>query len=296
MSAEAKGIRLLSSGMRLEGVLRLPDERYAAPYPAVVFIHGYSGNMLEYDEMAGYLCLSGFATLQFNLRGCSAKSQKGRMLCATEWPEDAMNAVSYLAGLAEIDANRIGITGCSMGGAITLMMAALDPRIKCAAAMAPVGDGRAVLERAWTKNKSREDFEAFLKELETDMRQAAESGISRIVDVPYALCFNQKDDADYRQYRDEHPDMVSCVPLYSVFNSFLFMKPLNHCADIRIPVLLLHGDADEIVEKRQSEEIQKRISAPCELKIVRGAPHPLPVSEQAGEVFEAAAGWFAKYL
>lgn len=294
MPVQTHDTSFYSGNLRLEAVLRLPD--VSGPHPAVVFIHGYSGDMAEYDAMADYLCREGFATLQFNLRGCSANSKKGLMLCATEWMEDAANAVSYLSWLEETDASRIGITGCSMGGAVTLMMAALDPRIRCAVAMAPVGDGRAVLETAWAKNKNREAFEAFLTELYADMSEAAHNGVSRMVDVPYALCFNEKDDADYRQYRAGHPEMVSRVPLASVFNSFLYMKPINHCADIRCPVMLLHGDADEIVELKQSEAILKKITAPCELKVIRGAPHPLPVSEQAGEVFAAAAGWFAKYL
>jgi hypothetical protein len=43
---------------------------------------------------------------------------------------DGMRAVDYLQSRPEIDADRIGAFGCSGGGTITAMFAALDPRVK----------------------------------------------------------------------------------------------------------------------------------------------------------------------
>jgi alpha-beta hydrolase superfamily lysophospholipase len=129
-----------------------------------------------------------------------------------------------------------------------------------------------------------------------DMQRTADGTESEIVSVPYALALNGRDEKEYHEYRAMHPEMVSNVPLISVFNSFMLMKPLNHCADIRIPVLLIHGDADELVNVGQSESIRQQITAPCALRVVKNGPHPLPVSDQAAEVFKAAAAWFEKYL
>jgi cephalosporin-C deacetylase-like acetyl esterase len=46
---------------------------------------------------------------------------------------DARRALDYLAGRPDVDAERLGVTGCSGGGCITTYIAALDPRIKAAA-------------------------------------------------------------------------------------------------------------------------------------------------------------------
>lgn len=46
---------------------------------------------------------------------------------------DAMRAVDYLVSRPEVEASRIGSTGCSGGGTLTTYIAALDPRIKAAA-------------------------------------------------------------------------------------------------------------------------------------------------------------------
>ncbi len=46
---------------------------------------------------------------------------------------DAKRAVDYLITRPDVDADRIGVTGCSGGGAITTYVGAFDPRIKAAA-------------------------------------------------------------------------------------------------------------------------------------------------------------------
>jgi cephalosporin-C deacetylase-like acetyl esterase len=46
---------------------------------------------------------------------------------------DAKRALDYLETRAEVDKERIGVTGCSGGGTVTTYIAALDPRIKVAA-------------------------------------------------------------------------------------------------------------------------------------------------------------------
>ena len=46
---------------------------------------------------------------------------------------DAKRALDYLASRQEVDADKIGVTGCSGGGTLTTYISALDPRVKVAA-------------------------------------------------------------------------------------------------------------------------------------------------------------------
>jgi dienelactone hydrolase len=47
--------------------------------------------------------------------------------------QDARRGLDYLASRADVDAERLGVVGCSGGGCITTYLAALDPRVKAAA-------------------------------------------------------------------------------------------------------------------------------------------------------------------
>ncbi|MFN7921895.1 MAG: acetylxylan esterase [Bryobacteraceae bacterium] len=47
--------------------------------------------------------------------------------------QDGMRGIDYLISRPDVDADRVGVTGCSGGGAITTYIGAFDPRVKAAA-------------------------------------------------------------------------------------------------------------------------------------------------------------------
>ncbi|MNU29612.1 Acetyl xylan esterase (AXE1) [compost metagenome] len=53
---------------------------------------------------------------------------------------DAMRGLDYLSSRADVDATRLGALGCSGGGTVSAYLAALDPRVKAAAAGCYVSD------------------------------------------------------------------------------------------------------------------------------------------------------------
>jgi len=59
---------------------------------------------------------------------------------------DGMRALDYLESRPEIDATRLGCTGCSGGGTLTSYLMALDPRVACAAPVCFLTSLRRLLE------------------------------------------------------------------------------------------------------------------------------------------------------
>lgn len=57
---------------------------------------------------------------------------------------DVMAAVSVVSALPEVDAERVGLIGHSMGGTLTLWAAAMEPRVKAAVANCGVASLRAI--------------------------------------------------------------------------------------------------------------------------------------------------------
>jgi cephalosporin-C deacetylase len=124
--------------------------RPSAPgaYPGLLMLPGYSGNSMPQRAMAG----EGFAVLSVSVRahprsnGQYAPGFPGLMTDGIEAKEtygyrgvymDCYRALDVLRGLDGVDADRLGVTGGSQGGALTLLTAALRPEIRVAAADVP---------------------------------------------------------------------------------------------------------------------------------------------------------------
>jgi cephalosporin-C deacetylase len=136
-------------GARLSGWFITPDG--PGPFPALVFYHGYSWFR---GEPWGYLpwIAQGYAVLAVDVRGQAGDSDDHRSWSggavggwmtrgisdpATYYYRDvygdAVQAVEVLAARPEVDASRIAATGGSQGGGLTLVAAALSPRVMAAA-------------------------------------------------------------------------------------------------------------------------------------------------------------------
>lgn len=125
----------------------LPRKR-SGPLPAIIHVPGYVSEPLMPKATAakGYAALSvaprgklrsnqqfnpGYpGLLTHNMTDRNTYSYRGFYV-------DAVRAVDFLLGRPEVDSSRIGVTGSSQGGALTLVTSALRPEIRCAAAGAP---------------------------------------------------------------------------------------------------------------------------------------------------------------
>ena len=132
-------------GGRIAGWLITPangDE----PRPTLVFFHGYSGSK---GKVFNYLewILQGFTILTFDVRGqggdstdfaeypsgrCSGWMTSGILdpnaYYFTRAYADTVRALDFAVARPEVDADHIGVTGCSQGGGLALAACALDDR------------------------------------------------------------------------------------------------------------------------------------------------------------------------
>jgi alpha-beta hydrolase superfamily lysophospholipase len=102
----------------------------------VVITHGLSGNRLSGTHAARLLSKQGFAVLLYELRG-HGRSQAD--INTWGWVEinDLLGAIDYLRSRPDVDPERIGALGYSLGGQISLRAAAQERWIKAVAAEGP---------------------------------------------------------------------------------------------------------------------------------------------------------------
>ncbi|MBC8160801.1 MAG: acetylxylan esterase [Roseiflexaceae bacterium] len=125
------------------------------PFPALVIYHGYYGRRPDTWTLLAWAA-AGYAVLAIDVRGQGGHTGDGSiypdgqaagwLTKGVEQPDtyyyrgvyvDCVRAVDVLANLPHVDAERIGVTGVSQGGALTLATAALHPRVNVAAAEVP---------------------------------------------------------------------------------------------------------------------------------------------------------------
>jgi len=116
-------IFLSEDGLRMAGWY-VPPENGAL----VILLHGYGGNRMAMVWHAEQLTRAGYGVLMYDERA-SGESEGTYRSYGWEDPRDVGGALAFLSEKPEIDPEKIGIAGCSIGGQIALQGAAYYPQI-----------------------------------------------------------------------------------------------------------------------------------------------------------------------
>jgi pimeloyl-ACP methyl ester carboxylesterase len=123
---EYQSVALLSEleGITLSGWY-IPSENGAA----IILLHGYGGNRLEMISRADILVRHGYGVLLYDLRGHGESGGEQR---AFGWQDvkDVKAALEFLSRTENVNPDRIGILGFSIGGQIAIRATAEYEEIK----------------------------------------------------------------------------------------------------------------------------------------------------------------------
>lgn len=142
-------------GARVHAKLIRPKE-VKGPHPAVLMFHGYSGSSGDWADKLAYVA-AGYTVAALDCRGQGGLSEdvggvggwtlNGHIVRGLDdAPEkllfrqiflDTAQLARIVMEMPDVDADRVGATGGSQGGGLTLACAALEPRIKRAAPVFP---------------------------------------------------------------------------------------------------------------------------------------------------------------
>lgn len=100
---------------------------------AVIAVHAYNGNRTGVLYHAELLARSGFGVLMLDLRA-HGESQGQSFAFGWDADQDIFAALDYLQGRPEVDPQRIGALGLSIGAEIILQAAARDHRLRAVVA------------------------------------------------------------------------------------------------------------------------------------------------------------------
>lgn len=165
-------------GARIHAKLLRPAHR-PAPGPALVMLHGYHADSGDWYEKLGYVA-QGFTVVALDCRGQAGLSQdvggthgntvRGHIIRGLNdaihgAPQkllfrqiylDAAQLAGIVLAMPDVDPARVGVTGMSQGGGLTVACAALEPRIRRAA---PVFPFLSDYLRVWQMDQAKDAYE-----------------------------------------------------------------------------------------------------------------------------------------
>ena len=138
-------------GTYIYGELVMPE--IDEPCPLVFIAHGFKGtrNSGGAKELSERLATAGIAAVRIDFNGYKddyLKAQRTNRYTLTDMQTDAVKTINYVIDNYNIDTERIGVYGRSMGGRVAMMLANEDVGnfdFKAMTLIAPAGDEEAMI-------------------------------------------------------------------------------------------------------------------------------------------------------
>jgi len=241
--AKSEKISFQSDGLRLTGMIFVPEGAQKKPRPAICICPGIPRVPKPVEEK-GYPALAqkfyeeGFVALIFNLRGMAGS--EGTYSLAG-WSDDLRAAIDYLVPQPEVDSRSIGVLGFSGGAIVSIYNTANDSRIRFLIACSCPAD----LSRGSKQVRKRIQESGYQEALRISDRAEFEA-------------------AWYSQSRRFNP--ISWIDKISPR-----------------PVLVVHGAKDELVAVENAHELYRKAKEPKNFLIIEDAEHRIRESVEAIE-------------
>ena len=251
------------------GELYIPEEN---PSPGLVICHGMSKHGFRatelYRKLAQTACKHGFASLVFDFRGCGKSG--GRFDYGVGERQDVLCAINYLASRSEVISNKIFVVGHSLGGAVALYAVQDEPRVRGLALWATPSDHAHNVKKFIVKTRGLLSYHLFL----------FLSYVDALVGLPgffhikvYGISLRP------RCVREKLMRLNECETVSKLRN---------------VPVLVVVGDKDEIVDVEEARKVYSSSNEPKEFMIVRSANHVFEGKEE--EVVERTVRWMKRWV
>lgn len=289
-SYNQRSVAFPSNGLQIRGSLCLPNGN--PPHPIVILGHGFGG-LKEWTilETINALVDVGIAGLGFDFRNFGDSEGAPREEVAhLERFQNWQDAITYAASLPELDPQRIGIWGTSLGGRDVLAVASIDRRVQAVIAQAPLIQ--------WSASSAAR-MAGFGEDLERYQQELAEDRQNRHVgkEPRYLPFVGQCGDDAKREFIDslstkELRNYQGRITLQSYAPTILTdITPL--VAQIApTPVRFILARDDALPGQRQAYDMANE---PKSLVIIEGH-HFSPYTRSRREAIVAAQEWFAAQL
>ncbi|MYR09556.1 alpha/beta fold hydrolase [Streptomyces sp. SID724] len=244
--------------------------------PAVLIGHGFGGSKNDVRAQAEKLAADGYAVLTWSARGFGESGGEISLNDPDHEVKDVSRLIDWLATRPEVELDgkgdpRVGLTGASYGGAVSLLAAGHDERVD---AIAPVITYWNLADALFP--------DGVFKKLWAGIFITTGGGCEK---------FEKRLCAMYERVA------VSGTPDAEAVDLLTERSPSAVADRIKVPSLLLQGQSDSLFPLGQADAMQKAISAngaPVSVDWISGGHDG--GDNETGRVESRVGSWFDRYL
>jgi fermentation-respiration switch protein FrsA (DUF1100 family) len=299
-----RDIEFMSGGETVRGWLYTPDGG-SGPFPVVVMAGGWCYvKELVQPHVAQQFADTGLAAILFDYRNFgSSDGTRRQHIDPNAQIEDYRNAISFAETLGEVDSDRIGVWGLSYSGGHALILAAIDPRVRCVSAQIPVVDGYRNMRRVHGTIGFRR-FEQLLLEDRRARFVSGEGGYlphaapdpaSEVSTWPFPETYETFLELKQREAPAyENRSTIESAELLMSYNVGPFLPRL-----LDVPTQVIVAEKDDLTLWDLEIEAYNQIpTTKKRLVVIGGSTHMTLYSDRSllGEAAVAASDWFARHL
>jgi len=246
------------SGDAIEAWIYLPEG--LGPHPAVVMAHGIgaikAGGLAPFAER---FCEEGFAAIAFDYRNWGGSGGEPReVLSVPREREDYSTVIGWAAEQPDVDPHQVFAWGTSFAGMHIVELAVSDTRLVAAVAQSPLTDGLAAAMMSPFKNGIRLFGLALVDRIGSlfgrkpiyipGHGRPGDLSIGATPDGPFGeKLMTPKDGTPWH-------DRVAARSLLS----FSWRRPVRRAAEVRVPLLLVVPENDNIAPVNAALEVARK--------------------------------------
>ena len=292
--------------VRLDATLYLPAG--SAPEPAVVLAHGFGGSKDDEAADALYLAQHGFVALAYSARGFGRSGGLIHLDSPQYEVRDAEKVIDYLGTLPQVvkdgpDDPRVGFTGPSYGGALSLLVAGYDHRVDAIAPEITWNDLGGSLFGQNVRGSStpgvfKKDWAGlfFGSGSDADAAGVTGAGVNSAATAGSGPCgrFAPVICQDYQA--TAAGDGTPAPGLLNLLNA---SSPATVLDRITAPTLLIQGETDSLFGLNQADANARGIAAhgtPVQVSWYSGGHDTPGTSAETDRIRSMTLAWFDHYL
>ena len=278
---------ILSEGTRMAAEVFAPREAKTDRLPTIIMSHGWGGTAAALRPDAIMFARAGYLVVAFDYRGWGKSDS--RVILAGSMPEpkdgkllaevkevrgvvdpidqttDIMNAIHWVAGENQCDAERIGLWGSSFSGGHVVYVAARDPRVKAFVSQVGSMDGRWVIDNPQMRTYTYSQGTA---------RARGQIG--------------------YPQPGEKFGTLTG-APIPEKLLGYAPIEDIGRCE--RVAKLFIIAENEELMDNQRNAILAyERATGVNKLVTLKGIKHYGIYTEKRGEAQQLALAWFDQHL